>query len=185
MAGALSALGMLMADRVRDFSASALQAGDIEAVFRRLEERALAGSPDARIERSADMRYRGQSYELTVPWNPRGPESAFHRAHQQRYGYANPARPVEIVQARVRAVTPVIAPELRAPAARTGRGIERRNVYVDGCWREIPALPRESVSLRWADGPALVLDAGSTTLIPPQWRFRRDRAGAIVINWKR
>lgn len=184
-AGALSALGMLMADRVRDFSASALHAGDIEAVFRRLEQRALAGSPGARIERSADMRYRGQSYELTVAWNPRDPEGAFHEAHQQRYGYANPSRPVEIVQARVRAVTPAVPPELRIPGARASHGIERRSVYVEGRWHEIPVLPRESVSLRWADGPALILDAGSTTLVPPQWRFRRDRAGAIVINWKR
>ncbi len=184
-AGALSALGMLMADRVRDFSASALQAADIEAVFRRLEKRALAGSPDARIERSADMRYRGQSYELTVAWNPGNPETVFHEAHRQRYGYANPARPVEIVQARVRAVTPAVPPELRAPSAGAGRGIERRKVYVEDRWREIPVLPRGSVSPRWADGPALILDAGSTTLVPPQWRFRRDRAGAIVINWKR
>jgi len=58
-------------------------------------------------------------------------------------------------------------------------------VHVDGRWLEVPALPREAVSTRWADGPALILDAGSTALVPPRWRFRRDRAGAVVINWKR
>ncbi len=184
-AGALSALGMLMADRVRDSSASALGAADAALLFRRLEERARRDCPDARLERYADMRYRGQSYELTVPWNPDNPEGAFHAAHQQRYGYANPARPVEIVQARVRAVTAAVRPLLRAPGVRAARTAARRSVHVDGRWREIPALPRESASARWVDGPALILDAGATTLVPPRWRFRRDQAGAIVINWKR
>ncbi|GIU80203.1 MAG: N-methylhydantoinase A [Bryobacteraceae bacterium] len=184
-AGALSALGMLMADRVRDYSASALQCEDIEAVFRQLEQRARQDSPGARLERSADMRYRGQSYELTVPWRGRDPESVFHSAHEQRYGYANRARPVEIVQARVRAVTPVTPPVLRTPDRRSRRAPERRTVFVDGRWHEMPALARESVSPQWTDGPALILDAGSTTLVPPGWRCRRDRAGAVVINWKR
>ena len=185
MAGALSALGMLMADRVRDASASALQAGDVEALFRLLEQRARQEAPGARLERFADMRYRGQSYELTVRWDPRGPESAFHAAHEQRYGYANRSRPVEIVQVRVRAATPVAPPRLLASAARPRTALERRKVHVGGRWLEVPALPREAVGARWADGPALILDAGSTALVPPQWRFRRDRAGAVVINWKR
>jgi N-methylhydantoinase A len=56
---------------------------------------------------------------------------------------------------------------------------------VDGAWADMPAIPRESVSARWSPGPALILDAGSTTLVPPGWRFRLDGAGAIVIHWKR
>lgn len=184
-AGALSALGMLMADRVRDASASALQAENVETLFRRLEHRSRQDSPVARLERFADMRYRGQSYELTVPWSPCSPESAFHAAHEQRYGYANPSRPVEIVQLRVRAVAPVDPPLLCASPARRRARAERRRVCVEGRWLEAAALPREAVGARWADGPALILDAGATTLVPPRWRFRRDRAGAIVINWKR
>jgi len=184
-AGALSALGMLMANGVRDASLSALDASDPEPLFRQLEQRARLEWPEARIERYADMRYRGQSYELTVAWNSRDPQRAFHEAHERRYGYSNPARPVEIVQVRVRAVSPAVTPELRSPAARRSGAAERRRVYIGDGWAEIPALPRESVSSRWTEGPALILDAGSTALVGPQWRFRRDHAGAIVINWKR
>ncbi len=184
-AGALSALGMLMADRVRDYSASALQAADAEPLFAELEARARREAPGARLERSADMRYRGQSYELTVPWDGRDPARAFHAAHEQRYGYANPARAAEIVQLRVRAVEPVQPPVLRA-AGRGGRGgAVRRRVHVGGAWSEIPVLAREAVSRQWAGGPALIVDPGSTTLVPPGWRFRRDSAGAVVIHWKR
>ncbi len=185
LAGALSALGMLLADRVRDYSASALNARNIETPFARLEQRARRESPGARLERSADMRYRGQSYELTVPWDARDPARTFHAAHEQRYGYANPSRPVEIVQVRVRAVSAVEAPALRAEPARAGGSPERRRVFVEGRWLEIPALAREEAGRRWADGPALILDPGATVLVPPGWAFRRDSAGAIVIHWKR
>lgn len=184
-AGALSALGMLAAARLRDHSASVLGERDMEARFRELEERARRQSPQAQLVRSADMRYRGQSYELTVAWNPRDPARPFHEAHQRRYGYANPSRPVEVVQIRVRAIEPVPAPVLRAPAWRGRSGVEKRRVHAAGQWMEMPALPRESVSPRWTDGPALVLDPGSTTLVPPGWRFRLDPAGAVVIHWKR
>ena len=67
-AGALSALGMLMADAVRDYAAGVLGRDNIEKTFEALEKRARRESPGAHIERSADLRYRGQSYELNVPW---------------------------------------------------------------------------------------------------------------------
>lgn len=183
-AGALSALGMLIAGRTRDYSASVLGEADIEARFRELEARARRESPGAALVRTADVRYRGQSYELTVPWDSGDPARPFHEAHERRYGYASLSRPVEVVQIRVRAVEQTEPPALRAP--RSGRrGIERRRVYVDGGWTEMPVLARECVSRRWSDGPALILDSGSTTLVPPGWRFRLDEAGAIVIHWKR
>ncbi len=71
-AGALSALGMLMADAVRDYAAGVLGHDNIEKIFEALEKRASRESPGAEIERSADLRYRGQSYELNVPWASRG-----------------------------------------------------------------------------------------------------------------
>ena len=78
-AGALSALGMLMADAVRDYAAGVLGREDLEKQFDVLERRARRESPEAEIERSADLRYRGQSYELNVPWP--GAARAFHREH--------------------------------------------------------------------------------------------------------
>ena len=72
-AGALSALGMLMADAVRDYAAGVLGHDNIENNFEALEKRARRESPGAHIERSADLRYRGQSYELNVPWKSARP----------------------------------------------------------------------------------------------------------------
>ena len=97
-AGALSALGMLMADAVRDYSAAALGRSDFATLFAALERKARKESPGAEIERNADLRYRGQSYELNVPWDEKDPARAFHREHQTTYGYATPLREVEVVR---------------------------------------------------------------------------------------
>ncbi len=105
MAGVLSALGMLLADRQRDFSIGAIGASDFEARFRKLEKLAARG---ARIERLADVRYAGQSYELTIPWG-----SSFHAAHQRVYGYSDRKRATQVVTLRVRATVGVARPSLR------------------------------------------------------------------------
>ncbi len=91
-AGALSALGMLLASHVRDYAAGALNRPDFEKEFARLESRARKELPGAVPARSADIRYAGQSYELTVPWNAPDPGAPFHREHQRVYGYSNPER---------------------------------------------------------------------------------------------
>src|SRR5580704_5693656 len=69
MAGALSALGMLLADRTRDYSIGALGVSDYETRFRKLEKQATRDVRGATLHRFADVRYAGQSYELTIPWN--------------------------------------------------------------------------------------------------------------------
>ena len=156
-AGALSALGMLMADAVRDYAASALGARDPAELFPAMEARALRESPGAKIERSADVRYRGQSYELNVPFSP-NPIRNFHREHQRVYGYATPEREVEIVVVRVRARRTVPKPKLKPPTAERGPAAQRR-VRVSGQWREIP-----------------------TTLVPADWGYRIDAAGNLIIT---
>jgi N-methylhydantoinase A len=103
LAGALSALGMLLADRVRDYSASALHCSDVELRFRELEASALQDMPGSRLERSADVRYAGQSYELNVPWRPPNSAVPFHQEHHKIYGYSDSGRGVEIVTVRVKA----------------------------------------------------------------------------------
>jgi N-methylhydantoinase A/oxoprolinase/acetone carboxylase beta subunit len=182
-AGALSALGMLMADAVRDYSAGVLGRSDWEDCFARLERRAHRESPGAPIHRTADLRYRGQSYELNVPW----PDSAahFHREHAKVYGYSNPNRAVEIVTIRVRARTPLPKPKLTADSKRKGVTEARRvwrRIWVDGAWRRTAVWKREQLGNSFKSGPALVLDYGSTTLVPPRWRFRADRSGNLLIQ---
>jgi N-methylhydantoinase A/oxoprolinase/acetone carboxylase beta subunit len=184
-AGALSALGMLMADAVRDYAAGALGRGDLEKQFAILERRARRESPSAEIERTADLRYRGQSYELNVPWghagNSAGAARAFHREHAHIYGYATPDREVEVVTIRVRARQRLTKPKVtRGPYRK--RPVEIRRVWIEGAWRKIPALPRAQVPQRRATGPALILDYGSTTLVPPGWRYRNDLSGNLIIS---
>jgi N-methylhydantoinase A/oxoprolinase/acetone carboxylase beta subunit len=179
-AGALSALGMLMADAVRDYAAGVLGRRDIEKIAAALEQKARRESPGAEIEHTADLRYRGQSYELNVPLKDAA--MLFHREHEKIYGYANPDREVEFVALRVRARTSVEKPKLvRSGAAKKGKP-ERRRVWVGGGSKEIDVWKRECLTERAKAGPALVLDYGSTTLVPPGWKFRVDRAGNLLLT---
>ncbi len=181
-AGALSALGMLMADAVRDYAAGVLGHDNIENHFEPLEKRARRESPPTRIQRSADLRYRGQSYELNVPWrSPAQARAAFHREHARIYGYSLPQREVEVVTIRVRARVPLAKPRIVRPTMRKGAA-EFRRVWVSGSWRRIPVWHRQQLAQMPRRGPALVLDYGSTTLIPPGWRFHVDRAGNLLIQ---
>ena len=117
--GVLSALGMLVADSMRDYAAGALQrsAAEVEKQFKGMEARARRELRGAQLERSADMRYSGQSFELNVPWG-----GDFHAAHQKMYGYHDAARAVELVTLRVRAKLVNKAP-VTFPAVRESSGV--------------------------------------------------------------
>ena len=182
-AGALSALGMLLADGIRDYSAGVLNRSDIQAEFTRLENTARKEMRGARLNRSADLRYAGQSYEINVPWDEIDPGQPFHREHEKLYGYARPDAPVEVVTIRVRAIRETKKPTLsgvRRPSLSRSRG--KRPCYVSEGWASVPLLDRKDVGARPAPGPALVLDYGSTTLVPRGWRFRRDALGTLIIE---
>jgi N-methylhydantoinase A/oxoprolinase/acetone carboxylase beta subunit len=181
-AGALSALGMLLASHVRDYAAGVLNRSDFEREFVRLERGARKDLPGADLIRSADVRYAGQSYELSVPWNAADPAAPFHREHQRVYGYSNPERAIEIVTVRVRARLAAPKPSLlskRLPS--TGQKPQKRRVHSAGSWRDTPVYARASLPARKLRGAALVLDYGSTTLIPPGWSFSVDRVGSLKL----
>jgi len=183
-AGALSALGMLLADRVRDYAAGALGCTAIRELFEELETRALAEMPGASLERSADARYLGQSYELNVPWDAAGAGAAFHRVHQRTYGYSNPEREVEIVTIRVRARIATPPPRIEAPRPADAVRPGSRRTFVGGRWRRIPVLRREQVPAAGQAGPALVLDYGATVLVLPGWLANMDNMGSLVLRRK-
>ena len=181
-AGALSALGMLLADAVRDYSAGTLGRTDIDAQFQLLEQRARRESPDAKCERTADLRYKGQSYELNVVWPPGRNFAAFHREHARAFGYSIPEREIEIVTIRVRARLATPKPGLtKTKSAETSRPSTRR-VWTEGRARVISVLERAHIRIAPTSGPALLRDYGSTTLIPAKWKFRLDRVGNLVIE---
>lgn len=176
MAGALSALGMLLADRVRDYSIGVLGASDYEARFRRLEKQARRDARGSALQRFADVRYAGQSYELTIPFG-----GDFHREHQRVYGYSDAKRPTQTVTLRVRATVAVARPKL--PEATQAGAMGKRRVWIAGKWRQIPAGPRESLGGRPMKGPALITDYGSTTLVPPGWTIRTGAAGSLILKF--
>ena len=103
-AGVLSALGLAVADERRD---------SVRSYVCPLEE---AG--ELPREGEAELRYRGQSFELAVPLQP-GLAEAFHRAHEARYGYADRERPIELVAVRTAEVRP--GPALELPRSRAAQ----------------------------------------------------------------
>ena len=132
-AGVLSALGLAASDERRDFVTSYLVP--------------LAEAPELPPDGEADLRYAGQSFELTVPLGP-DLAGAFHRAHEERYGYADPSRPIELVAVRTAEV--------------------RRGPQVEG-----GATPVTHVS-----GPAMLELDTATCWLPPGWVGVRDGKGA-------
>jgi N-methylhydantoinase A len=175
MAGALSALGMLLADRTRDYAAGALGETDLEDRLRKLEKQAKKDVPGARLERFADVRYAGQSYELTIPW-----QGNFHKEHLRVYGYADESRPTQVVTVRVRATRPVKKPALKSPRS-PAAPLTKRRVWIGKRWQQIQAGSREALGRKTIPGPALITDYGSTTLVPPGWSMRLDDAGSLVL----
>jgi N-methylhydantoinase A len=190
--GALSALGILLADTVRDYSKTVMLAADadFEAHFRELEERAQSGlqgiGVSASFVRSLDLRYVGQGYELNVP---AGPDfvSSFRHAHKKRYGYADDRKTVEVVNVRLRVTVPGEVIDLPASPSRNGQGrqamIEERPVIFEG--RSQPAKVYQRDQLEAGDrldGPAIVVEYSATTVVPPGCTTVVDRYKNLVIE---
>ncbi len=99
------------------------------------------------------------------------------------YGYSNPERAIEIVTIRVRARLDVHKPNLisQRPRSRTAGKPVIRRIHSAGAWRDTPVYPRSSLPSAKLPGPALILDYGSTTLIPPGWTFSVDRMGSLKL----
>ena len=139
--------------------------------------------PGSRLERSADVRYTGQSYELNVPWRPPDSAAPFHKEHHKIYGYSDPSRAVEIVTVRVKASIRCGTRFSLFEQAKAGStGEQARKVRIGGKWQSAPVYRRGDLSTRRRSGPALIVDYGSTTLILPGWQFIPDKAGNLVIR---
>jgi N-methylhydantoinase A len=136
-AGVLSALGLAAGDERRDHVVSHV--------------RPLGEVGDLPPDGEADLRYRGQSFELTVPLGDELAER-FHRAHEERYGYADREREVELVAVRTAEIVPGPKLELEPASGESER----------------------------VSGPALVELDGSTLWIPPGWEGARDGYSWVV-----
>ena len=196
--GALSAVGILLADTVRDYSRTVMLAGEeignLDGVFAELERQGAAefGAEglEGAAQRSVDLRYRRQGYELNVEFDPERPEravAAFHELHRQRYGFADAARPVEIVNLRLRmiAASQPYEPERREPVAGDGSAARyaEREVYFDGRRRRTGFYRREKLVPGDAiAGPAMVTEYTAATLVQPGCVAHVDGLRNLVID---
>ena len=202
--GVLSTLGLLGTEVRNDYARTNLQKppdyglGAVAAVYAELAAQAQAWLaaervPPAgrRLTRLADLRYRHQGFELTVPWPERDLAvdpllARFHERHRQLYTYALADAPVEIVTLRVAAAGRVrrftLPPLDRRRAARTRHA--RRRVYFAGAgWKACPCIDRERLGAgAVVTGPAIVEQLDATTVVPPGQRAIVDRVGNLVIR---
>lgn len=189
--GVLSAWGAVSSDVVKDYAVTIMRPLDarviapLERALLRLTTRAnreltAQGFQDPRHSAYVDLRYDGQSHELTVPYEGdwRTAATAFHNAHRQRYGHADPAAPLEAVTIRLRAVGPLPKPRLRPPrrsrsdAATLGSGPFG-----------LPLVARTSLAPGEAvPGPALLVEEYATTYVPEGWRATPDRLGHLDLT---
>lgn len=194
--GVLSAYGMLMADVTSEASQALLAdataliddpaplATAIAALSAKAQTvLAREAVTDVTVTASLDLRYRGQSYELTVPLPlPVAPAAVadavttFHAAHAQRYGYAMPRERVEAVTVRLRATTPGARPALSTAAAPATTETATAVVGVKPVWFAASGPVQTSCYTRSLlqfghrlTGPALILQYDTTIVLAPGW----------------
>jgi N-methylhydantoinase A len=205
-AGVLSALGLLVSDVLYDYGTSmvrpwaSVDPGTVEEALAGFEDRGrdrlaaegLSGDR-RRFERTADLRYAGQSFDLSVPV-PRpfdeaakgGVADRFHERHRRRYGHAYPEEPLELVTLRVRARGVVDPPELAAPdpgGSLADARRETRPVTFDRTTRETPVYDRSMLPLGSEfEGPAVVEGTESTTVVRPGHGVTVDDDATLVME---
>ncbi len=208
--GALSAFGILVSDVVKDYSRTllwrfadhlqqAVPQAKLQREFRKLEAaaqkefRAERWRGALQYERSLDLRYRGQGYELNVPATE-NVSARFHDEHQRRYGYHHAGREIELVtlRLRVRLRTPqpqspsqskvVQQQTARKPSPRVAP-VERAPVFFHDKAVTTPVFERgDLVPGRSMRGPAVIAEYSATTVIPPGKRFWVDASENLVIK---
>lgn len=188
--GVLSALGLAVSDVRRDYVNPLLspleevKESRIEDAFENMEEQASEHLDDPQFTRRADLRYAGQSFELTVEADDFGAlADNFHAAHERRYGYRMEQEPVELVNLRLIATVPVERPELQEKEPEDDAVSGHREANFDGDWTEIPILDRTRMGVgSEVEGPAVVEFAESTCVVRPGWGGKVDEAGTLILE---
>jgi len=188
--GIASAMGMAGADEVRDFSHTVMtrldstgDAASLLSLWKPLERRA-AGFAGARPSRSADLRYAGQSFEVEVSANDVADLAmAFHEAHERLYGFSDRTHPVEMVNVRLRVTTPRgVEPRATAASGERRPTASTRLRFAEG-WTDAAVLDRRGLAAgAEVEGPALVVQSDTTTVLPPGWRATADAQGNLLLE---
>ena len=192
--GAFSAYGILISPIRVEYSRSVVRpleraASVMRQTIEEFRERAAsdleAHGVDprrSRIEASVDLRFRGQSYEISVP--ARGDLArAFRREHRRRYGYASRSERIELVTIRLVARVPRAVPRPRPPQPASAVAPHSRRVLFDDGWHDTPVHERGRLGADTEiEGPAVVSEEHATTIVPPGGRLRVDRFGLLEIS---
>lgn len=205
-AGVLSAVGLLMADSIKDYSKSILKTTDnitrkeMRQLFLELHKKSVQdmkkeGFQEKDIKTSVylDLRYFGQSYEITLPYRLMESDHLsfvpdFHAAHQRLYSYQHPGRAVEIVNFRLKSIG--IAKKIsfeknpkkqEIPSAKSL--LKKQILYYEGKKHRAPAYVREYLEPgNRILGPALIADQESTTFVPPLYGLEVDGLSNLVME---
>ena len=196
--GALSAVGVLVADVIKDqsrtvmFTYRAKETAQLGKVFAQLEREATAllraegfSRSKQRHERSLAMRYRGQSFELEVRNTTGDLAAEFHRAHRERYGYAQEQSEIEIVSARLRSFG--LVEKLPQRKVKSGKNKPHANVtaHLGGRRISVALYKRDELFANTRlQTPCIVTEYSATTLIDADAKARIDEFGNLLIELK-
>ena len=190
--GALSALGILLSDVVRDYSRTVLLPATRKSPLQRLNqiigelkqqatsELQKEGWGKPHFQARMDLRYAGQGYEMSVPFGPNS-FAAFEAAHQRVYGFKFD-QPIEIVTVRLTATIARAPRKWTAPKAGVERGAHKIRLYYAG--NRVPARLLERGARKSIPGPAIISEYSATTFVPPGWKAAEDRHGNLVLHKK-
>ena len=197
-AGALSAAGLLVADVIKDQSRTIMlqMSPAIEKTLRIAFEELETGGQSVlldegfpvkrqRHERSLAMRYQGQSFEIEIRYEKGNIVDAFHHAHRERYGYAQPGCEVEVVSARVRSIGLVNQEDPRATKVKKGvvKTTTTAKAYFDGKQTRVSVYERDELRPgAKLKTPCIVTEYSSTTLVPADVVAEVDRLGNLILN---
>jgi N-methylhydantoinase A len=204
--GMFSALGLLTADLFHDYTRPLIERIDevdpifLETLFLEMEgegrqtlEHEKIPLERQRYLRSLDLRYEGQGYELNLKIDtPATEESilqsvkAFHVKHGEVYGYSSEEEPVELVNAKLRVIGLLDKPRMRETSEESSEtSYKVREVYFEtlGEWVESEVLQREQVD-KQHEGPSIIEQYDSTTVVYPEWIYRQDINGNLILRRK-
>lgn len=195
LAGVFSALGLLLSPGRSD-AAVAVPAGSSEfagAVAAAAKQAAseleeMTGTGPQRVDTFVDLRYRGQSHELTVPWNTTDDWGAalsrFHDLHLERNGFARPDDPIEVIAARAAATGPAAISLADLVIAPDGGDPRRGEIEIveAGVTRTAELWWRPSASGE-ITGPAIIAEPSCTTLVASGERAVVLENGALELEW--
>ncbi len=206
--GLLSAVGMLRAAPLHTFSQGVMLRVPPEearkgallrhyAIRQTLDELQAKADDALRSEgipedervysRSLDVRYAGQSYELTIPLDDGDPAKAFAMRHQRLYGYTAPEKPLEIVTVRLQAggtEQPLSLPRLpERRGAIPVELVETASIWADGKETMCARLHRDELLFGDSlDGPVIIDEYSATTLVPHGWCFEVNALGQLLLR---